>query len=47
MMVVPLRYSEFTANNTYQGFQVFIGLVTLFPGVGIMYETSVTHGLFV
>ncbi len=47
MMVIPLRYSEFAANRTYQGLQVFIGLVTLFLGAGIMFETSVTYGLFV
>ena len=47
LMIIPLRYSEYTANRTYQSLQVFIGLVTLFLGMIIMYETSVTNGLLV
>ena len=47
MIIIPLRHSEYAANRTYQGLQVFIGLVTLFLGMIIMYETSVTNGLLV
>jgi high-affinity nickel permease len=47
LMIIPLRHSEYAANRTYQGLQVFIGLVTLFLGIIIMYETSVTNGLLV
>jgi ABC-type nickel/cobalt efflux system permease component RcnA len=47
LMIIPLRYSEYTANRTYQSLQVFIGLVTLFLGMIIVYETSVTNGLLV
>ena len=47
LMIIPLRHSEYAANRTYQGLQVFIGLVTLFLGMIIMYETSVTNGLLV
>ncbi len=47
MMVIPLRYSEFAANHTYHVLQAFIGLATLFLGAGIVFETSVTQGLFV
>jgi ABC-type nickel/cobalt efflux system permease component RcnA len=47
LMIIPLRYSEYAANLTYQSLQVFIGLVTLFLGMIIMYETSVTNGLLV
>ena len=47
LMIIPLRHSEYAANRTYQSLQVFIGLVTLFLGMIIMYETSVTNGLLV
>jgi hypothetical protein len=47
LMIIPFRYSEYAANRTYQGLQVFIGLVTLFIGMIIIYETSVTNGLLV
>ena len=47
LMTIPFRHSEYTANRTYQSLQVFIGLVTLFLGMIIMYETSVTNGLLV
>jgi ABC-type nickel/cobalt efflux system permease component RcnA len=47
LMIIPLRHSEYAANRTYQSLQVFIGLVTLFLGMVIMYETSVTNGLLV
>jgi ABC-type nickel/cobalt efflux system permease component RcnA len=47
LMIIPLRHSEYAANRTYQSLQVFIGLVTLFLGIVIMYETSVTNGLLV
>ena len=47
LMIIPLRHSEYAANRTYQSLQVFIGLVTLFLGMIIMYETSVTTGLVV
>ena len=47
LMIIPLRHSEYAANRTYQSLQVFIGLVTLFLGIIIMYETSVTNGLLV
>jgi high-affinity nickel permease len=47
LMIIPLRHSEYAANLTYQGLQVFIGLVTLFLGMIIIYETSVTNGLLV
>jgi ABC-type nickel/cobalt efflux system permease component RcnA len=47
LMIIPFRHSEYAANRTYQGLQVFIGLVTLFLGMIIMYETSVTNGLLV
>ena len=47
LMIIPLRRSEYAANRTYQSLQVFIGLVTLFLGMIIMYETSVTNGLLV
>ena len=47
LMIIPLRHSEYAANRTYQSLQVFIGLVTLFVGMIIMYETSVTNGLLV
>lgn len=45
LIVIPLKRSEYA--RTYQGFQVFIGFATLFLGVVIMYETSITSGLFV
>jgi hypothetical protein len=47
LMIIPLRHSEYAANRTYQSLQVFIGLVTLFLGMIIMYETSVNNGLLV
>ena len=50
LMIILLRHSEYATNHnyqTYQGLQVFIGLVTLFLGMIIMYETSVTNGLLV
>ena len=47
LMIIPLRHSEYAANRTYQSLQVFIGLATLFLGMIIMYETSVTNGLLV
>ena len=47
LMIILLRHSEYAGNRTYQGLQVFIGLVTLFLGMIIMYETSVTNGLLV
>jgi ABC-type nickel/cobalt efflux system permease component RcnA len=47
LIIIPLRHSEYAANHAYQGLQVFIGLVTLFLGMIIMYETSVTNGLLV
>ena len=47
LIVISLRHSEYGANHAYQGLQVFIGLVTLFLGMIIMYETSVTNGLLV
>jgi ABC-type nickel/cobalt efflux system permease component RcnA len=47
LMIIPFRHSEYSANRTYQGLQVLIGLVTLFLGIIIMYETSVTNGLLV
>ena len=47
LMIIPLRHSKYAANPTYQSLQVFIGLATLFLGMIIMYETSVTNGLLV
>ena len=47
LIMVSLRHSEYAANRTYQSLQVFIGLVTLFLGMIIMYDTSVTNGLLV
>ena len=47
LMIIPLRHSEYAANRTYKSLQVFIGLVTLFLGMIIMYETSVNNGLLV
>jgi ABC-type nickel/cobalt efflux system permease component RcnA len=47
LMIIPFRHSEYATKRTYQGLQVFIGLVTLFLGMIIMYETSVTNGLLV
>jgi len=47
LMIIPLRHSEYAANRTYQSLQVLIGLATLFLGMIIMYETSVTNGLLV
>jgi hypothetical protein len=47
LMIIPFRHSEYAANRTYQGLQVFIGLVTLFLGMIIMYEMSVTNDLLV
>ena len=47
LMIIPLQHSEYATNRTYQSLQVFIGLVTLFLGMVIMYETSVTNGLLV
>ena len=47
VIIIPLWHSEYAANRTYQGLQVFIGLVTLFLGMFIMYETSVTNSLLV
>ena len=47
LMIIPLRRFEYAANRTYQSLQVFIGLVTLFLGMIIMYDTSFTNGLLV
>jgi ABC-type nickel/cobalt efflux system permease component RcnA len=47
MIIIPLQHSENFANHTYQSLQIIIGLVTLFLGINIMYETSVTNGLLV
>jgi ABC-type nickel/cobalt efflux system permease component RcnA len=47
IILIPLRYSEYTANRTYQGLKFSIGLVTVFLGMIIMYQTSATSGLFV
>lgn len=47
MMMIPLRHSQYATNRTYQGLQVFIGMATLFLGMIIIYEASVTNGLLI
>ncbi|PIP73738.1 MAG: urease accessory protein [Nitrospinae bacterium CG22_combo_CG10-13_8_21_14_all_47_10] len=47
VIIIPLRYTEFTANRAYQGLQTFIGLATLFLGMMIIYETGITNRLFI
>ena len=47
MIIIPLQQSKNTERQTYQSLQVIIGLVTLFLGIIIVYETSVTNGLLI